>query len=123
LCRTAPNSGFAAGHSQHKQAGWAKDNKMSYYIALIHKDSGRCYGVSFPDLPGVVTAGNTIDEVMQKAAEVLEFAADDWSDLTGREFPAPRSIDQLRSLPGFREDAAGAVLAIVPLRERADAAQ
>jgi antitoxin HicB len=48
---------------------------MPHYIALIHKDLDSCYGVSFPDLPGVVTAGDTIDEAMQQAAEVLEFAA------------------------------------------------
>ena len=38
---------------------------MTHYIALIHKDAGSCYGVSFPDVPGVFTAGDTIDEAMQ----------------------------------------------------------
>jgi antitoxin HicB len=48
---------------------------MPHYIALIHKDADSCYGVSFPDVPGVFTAGDTIDEAMQQAAKVLEFAA------------------------------------------------
>ena len=48
---------------------------MAHYIALIHKDRDSCYGVSFPDLLGVFAAGDTIDEAMQKAAEVIEFAA------------------------------------------------
>ena len=30
---------------------------MRQYIALIHKDPGSDYGVSFPDLPGVISAG------------------------------------------------------------------
>jgi predicted RNase H-like HicB family nuclease len=30
---------------------------MRQYIALIHKDASSDYGVSFPDLPGCVTAG------------------------------------------------------------------
>jgi predicted RNase H-like HicB family nuclease len=30
---------------------------MPHYIALIHKDADSCCGVSFPDLPGVFTAG------------------------------------------------------------------
>jgi hypothetical protein len=30
---------------------------------------------------------------MQKAAEVLEFAAQDWSELEGKSFPEPRTID------------------------------
>jgi antitoxin HicB len=59
-------------------AGWKRTSAVkSHYIALIHKEADTCYGVSFPDLPGVITAGTTIDEAMQKAAEVLEFAAED----------------------------------------------
>ena len=32
---------------------------MRQYIALIHKEPGSDYGVSFPDLPGVISAGKT----------------------------------------------------------------
>ncbi|HEY7301873.1 MAG TPA: type II toxin-antitoxin system HicB family antitoxin [Xanthobacteraceae bacterium] len=52
---------------------------MANYIALIHKDPDSCHGVSFPDVPGVVTAGDTIDEAIRNATEVLEFAAEKWS--------------------------------------------
>ncbi len=89
---------------------------MPHYIALTHKDADSCYGVSFPDVPGVFTAGDTIDEAIAKAAEVLEFAAEDWSALTGDKFPAPRTIDELRSDPDFREYAADVVIAAVPFR-------
>jgi predicted RNase H-like HicB family nuclease len=41
------------------------------YIALIHKDEGSDYGVSFPDLPGCVTAGRTLDEARAFAEEAL----------------------------------------------------
>lgn len=95
---------------------------MAHYIALIHKDADSCYGVSFPDVPGVFTAGDTIDEAMRKAAEVLEFAAADWSDLSGAEFPKARTIDELRRDPDFRERAADAVIAAVPFRVEAEAA-
>jgi antitoxin HicB len=95
---------------------------MAYYIALIHKDDDSCYGVSFPDLPGVFAAGDTIDEAMRKAAEVIAFAAEDWSDLKGETFPPPRTIDQLRADPGFRDDAEDAVVAGVPFRVSAEAA-
>ena len=94
---------------------------MPHYIALIHKDADSCYGVSFPDVPGVFTAADTIDEAIQKAAEVLAFAAEDWSDLDGKQFPAPRTIDALRSDPEFQEAAADAVVAAVPFRARAEA--
>lgn len=95
---------------------------MAHYIALIHKDADSCYGVSFPDVPGVFTAADTIDEAMQKAAEVLAFAAEDWPDLDGAEFPAPRTIDALRADPEFQDQAADAVIAAVPFRARAEAA-
>ncbi len=44
---------------------------MTSYIALIHKDSGSDYGVSFPDLPGCVSAGATLDEARAMATEAL----------------------------------------------------
>jgi antitoxin HicB len=96
---------------------------MAHYIALIHKDANSCYGVSFPDVPGVFTAGDTIDEAMKNAVDVLEFAAEDWSDNTGRGFPHPRTIDELRADPEFQEEAADAVIAAVPFRAKAEAAE
>jgi predicted RNase H-like HicB family nuclease len=41
------------------------------YIALIHKDENSDYGVSFPDFPGCVTAGTTIEEAKALAQEAL----------------------------------------------------
>jgi antitoxin HicB len=97
---------------------------MPHYIALIHKDADSSYGVSFPDVPGVIAAGDTIDEAMQRAAEVLEFAADGWENRDGsKHFPAPRTIDDLRADAEFREDAADAVIAAVPFRAKAEAAE
>ncbi len=32
------------------------------YIAYLHKDRHSDYGVSFPDFPGCITAGKTLDE-------------------------------------------------------------
>ena len=96
---------------------------MPYYIALIHKQPDSCYGVSFPDVPGVTTAADTIDEAMQKAGDVLEFAAGYWPDHTGDMFPPPRSIDALRDDIEFQDAAAGAVVAAVPFRAKAEAAE
>ncbi len=97
---------------------------MPHYIALIHNDTDSCYGVSFPDWPGVITAGDTIDEAMQQAAEVLTFAAEDWESRDGsKAIPKPRTIDELRADPGFRDDAVDAVIAAVPFRVKAEAAE
>jgi predicted RNase H-like HicB family nuclease len=54
---------------------------MCQFIALIHKDADSDYGVSFPDLPGCVTAGATLDEARDMAAEALH-----WRDLRSRLF-------------------------------------
>jgi predicted RNase H-like HicB family nuclease len=81
---------------------------------LIHKDTDSCCGVSFPDIPGVFTGGDTIDEAMQQAVEVLQFAAEDWTNPDGSTgFKPPSTIDQLRSDPEFLEDAKDAVIAFV----------
>jgi predicted RNase H-like HicB family nuclease len=97
---------------------------MTHYIALIHKDADSCFGVSFPDVPGVFTAGDTIDEAIQQAAEVLEFAAEDWENADGtKRFPTPRTIDELRTDPAFQESASDAIIAAVPFRAKAEAAE
>jgi predicted RNase H-like HicB family nuclease len=44
---------------------------LRQYIALIHKDADSDFGVSFPDLPGCVTAGATLDEARDMAEEAL----------------------------------------------------
>lgn len=46
---------------------------MRHYIALIHKDADSDFGVSFPDLPGCITAGSTLDEARDMAAQALAF--------------------------------------------------
>ena len=44
---------------------------MRQYIGLIHKDAHSDYGVSFPDLPGCITAGRDLDDARAMAEEVL----------------------------------------------------
>lgn len=42
------------------------------YIAVIEKEKDSDYGVFFPDVPGVITAGSTIEEAIDMAHEALE---------------------------------------------------
>ena len=44
---------------------------MANYIALLRKDAGSDYGVEFPDFPGCVTAGRSLDEARAMAGEAL----------------------------------------------------
>jgi antitoxin HicB len=95
---------------------------VTHYIALIHKEPGSVYGVSFPDVPGVTAAASNLDEAILQATEVLAFAATDWRNLTQEDFPDPRSIDEIREDPALAEDLADAIIAAIPMRVMADAA-
>ncbi len=91
---------------------------MKHYIALIHKEADSAYGVSFPDVPGVIASAGSLDGALAEAREALAFAAEDWTSLSGTKFPLPRTLDTLHRDPGFREKSADAVVAAVPLETR-----
>ena len=61
---------------------------MVDYIALIHKEADSDYGVSFPDFPGCITAGSTLDEARALAAEALAFHIEGMRE-DGEDIPAP----------------------------------
>ena len=67
---------------------------MQHYIALIHKDEGSDYGVSFPDLPGVITAGSNLDEARAMAAEALAFHLAGLAE-DGEAPPEPSSLEEI----------------------------
>jgi predicted RNase H-like HicB family nuclease len=84
---------------------------MPVYIALIQKDASGTFNVSFPDLPGIVTAGDTLDEAIEEAEETLEYAAGDWRNPDGSSgLPTPRTIEQLQDDPTFVDAADGGVI-------------
>jgi predicted RNase H-like HicB family nuclease len=94
---------------------------MACYIARVHKDEGTSYGVSFPDVPGCISAGDTFEEAVANAAEALAghlglMQAD------GDEMPAARSFEQLKRDPSFIADAADAIVTMIePQRTPAEA--
>jgi predicted RNase H-like HicB family nuclease len=65
--------------------------EMLPYIALIHKDDDSDYGVSFPDFPGCVTAGSTLDDARVMAAEALTFHIDGMTE-DGDPIPEPSDL-------------------------------
>ena len=95
-----------------------REHAMKHYIAVIHKDAESSYGISFPDVPGVIAAADSLDQALEEATEALSFAAEDWQELTGSPFPRPRTLDALNADPSFTEQAANAVVAAVPLTTR-----
>lgn len=71
------------------------------YIAYLHKDRKSDYGVSFPDFPGCVTAGKTLDEARHMASEALAFHIRGM--LEDREtIPEPSTIDDVADDPAMR---------------------
>jgi predicted RNase H-like HicB family nuclease len=94
---------------------------MASYIALVHKDEGTSYGVSFPDVPGCISAGDTFEEAVANAAQALAghlalMRAD------GDAIPAPRSFEELKRDRAFVDDAADAIVTVVqPQRMPAEA--
>jgi predicted RNase H-like HicB family nuclease/uncharacterized protein (DUF1778 family) len=68
------------------------------YIAYLHKDSKSDFGVSFPDFPGCVTAGKSLDEASRKAPEALAFHIAGMME-DGEKIPKPSKMDDLVSDP------------------------
>jgi len=84
---------------------------MRHYIALIHKDANSDYGVSFPDLPGVITAGRTLDEARAMATEALAFHLEGLAE-DGEAVPEPCSLEEIMAIAENRD--AVAVLVDAP---------
>jgi predicted RNase H-like HicB family nuclease len=71
---------------------------MTSYIALLYKEQTSDYGVSFPDFPGCITAGQTLEEARKLAAEALAFHIDGMRE-DGDPIPAPSSLDSIMADP------------------------
>ncbi|WP_366555940.1 type II toxin-antitoxin system HicB family antitoxin [Aquibaculum sediminis] len=78
---------------------------MRYYIALIHKDADSDFGVSFPDLPGCVTAGRDLAEARAMAEEALALHLEGLA-ADGDPVPEPSDLDRVMSDPENREGVA-----------------
>ena len=78
---------------------------MRQYIALIHKDANSDFGVSFPDLPGCVTAGATLDEARDMAEEALALHVEGLEQ-DGEAIPEPSSLEAVMADPDNRDGVA-----------------
>lgn len=87
---------------------------MAAYLALLRKNARSDYSVEFPDLPGCVTAGKTLDEAREFAREALALHLKGMAE-DGEAIPAASSLDAIMGDP----DNADAVLFLVdaPMRK------
>ena len=85
------------------------------YIAYLHKDGKSDFGVSFPDFPGCITAGRTLEEARRLAPEALALHIEGMME-DGATIPEPSTLDQLRNDPARH----GAVCFLVSADTAAD---
>ena len=74
---------------------------MPSYIGLIHKDADRDFGVSFPDFPGAITAGKTLDDARAMAEEALALHVEGLTE-DGEALPEPSTLEEVMSDPDNR---------------------
>ena len=85
------------------------------YIAYLHKDPKSDFGVSFPDFPGCITAGRTLDEAHRMASEALALHIAGLLE-DGLAIPPPSPPDLLVKDPAMK----GAVAFLVPVEPERD---
>lgn len=78
----------------------SKEGQMAklFYPAILEKEPGSAYGVTFPDFPGCVSAGETAEEALVNAHEALAghvaFMVQD-----GDALPKPTPVEKVISDP------------------------
>lgn len=85
---------------------------MTIYLALIHKEADSDFGVSFPDFPGCITAGSTLDEALSMAREALEGHIECLSE-AGEAIPEPSTFEAIM-VDKVNRDAVAVIIDIQP---------
>jgi predicted RNase H-like HicB family nuclease len=85
---------------------------MVRYIAYIRKDAESDYGVEFPDVPGCITAGRTLEDAHAMAQEALA-AYIEMLNEQGKPVPRPSTLDELANDRGRKD----AVVSFIELDE------
>ena len=100
-------------------------NKMRY-LAFIHNEAGGdndpAFGISFPDFPGCVSDGDSLDDALARGSDALAFHIKGMQE-DGDAIPQPRDIQAVNAdetLAGWRDNA---VLVWVPVIIEAGAPQ
>ena len=84
---------------------------MANYIALIRKDRKTCFGVDFPDFPGCIAAGDTLEEARANAEAGLALHVEYMIE-KGEAIPEPSALDAVMAKPEHRDG----VATLIPLR-------
>ena len=85
-----------------------------HYLAFVHTDDAPGFGVSFPDFPGCVTQGDSLDDALRLARDALAFHVEGMR-ADGETIPEARTFKQIAADPALAGWRDGATLAYVPL--------
>lgn len=83
---------------------------MRHYIGVIHKDADSDFGISFPDFPGCVSAGASLEEARTEGAQALALHVRGMIE-DGEAIPEPSSLDAVMQDPVFQSG----VAVLIPL--------
>ena len=83
------------------------------YVSFIHQDDSG-YGVSFPDFPGCVSVGGTVDDAVRHGSEALAFHVEGLV-ADGEPIPRPRSIEAIKADRDLADWRQGADFVLIPL--------
>ena len=90
---------------------------MANYIAIVHKEPKTDFGVSFPDFPGCMTAGQTVDQAKDLAQEALAFHVKGMIE-DGDELPAPSKLEDIMADADYADAVAYLVVSIPDTKPR-----
>lgn len=83
---------------------------MAYAIGVIHEEAG-VFGISFPDFPGAISTGASVDEALRKGEQVLALHLEGMVE-DGETIPRLRTLAEIRAEEP--EALEGAVAVLVP---------
>ena len=78
------------------------------FPVVLHTDDGVRYGVTVPDLPGCVSAGDTFDEALESVREAIELHLEGLIE-EGGDVPVPHAIAEHRANLDFADGVWAAV--------------
>ena len=84
---------------------------MVAVVALVHGAPG-VYGISFPDFPGCIAGGATVDETLRRGRDALDFHVESMIAV-GEALPKIRDIAEIRADPDYAEDFADVLVAVL----------
>jgi predicted RNase H-like HicB family nuclease len=90
---------------------------MANYIAVVHKEAKSDFGVSFPDFPGCITAGQTIDEAKDMAQDALSLHIHGMLE-DGEQTPTPSKLEDIMTDPDYSDATAFLVVSVPEARPR-----